>query len=73
MRKQIIRMKWLIIFICILVPGVILAQNPGGFDDDVTDNPVPLDGGVSLLIAAGIGYGIKKVRDQRKTNYTAKR
>ena len=26
----------------------------------------PIDGGVSLLIAAGIGYGIKKVRDERK-------
>ncbi len=26
----------------------------------------PLDAGVSLLIAAGIGYGVKKVRDKRK-------
>ncbi len=26
----------------------------------------PIDGGLSLLIAAGVGYGIKKVRDERK-------
>lgn len=29
-------------------------------------NDVPIDGGLSLLIAAGVGYGIKKVRDGRK-------
>ena len=27
---------------------------------------VPIDGGLSLLVAAGVGYGIKKVRDSRK-------
>ena len=30
------------------------------------DLPVPLDGGISLLIAAGIGYGAKKLHDHRK-------
>jgi hypothetical protein len=28
--------------------------------------PTPIDGGLSLLIAAGVGYGVKKVRDERK-------
>lgn len=28
--------------------------------------PVPIDGGLSLLVAAGIGYGVKKVRDERR-------
>ena len=28
--------------------------------------PIPVDGGVSLLLAAGAAYGIKKVRDSRK-------
>ena len=27
---------------------------------------VPIDGGLSFLLAAGVGYGIKKVRDSRK-------
>ncbi len=31
------------------------------------DNPdAPIDGGLSLLLAAGVGYGVKKVRDNRK-------
>ena len=27
---------------------------------------VPIDGGLSLLLAAGAGYGVKKIRQQRK-------
>ena len=29
-------------------------------------NPVPLDAGLSILIAAGAAYGAKKVNDLRK-------
>ncbi len=30
-------------------------------------NPnVPIDGGLSLLLAAGAGYGVKKINDKRK-------
>ena len=29
---------------------------------------IPIDGGVSFLIAAGAAYGIKKMRDSRKKN-----
>lgn len=35
---------------------------PGGSDPDAA----PIDGGLSLLIAAGVGYGVKKIRDERK-------
>ena len=43
------------------------AQGPGDPDtpESGTD-PIPLDGGISLLLAAGAAYGIKKVRDFRK-------
>lgn len=34
--------------------------------DDNFDPDTPIDGGLSILIAAGVGYGIKKVRDERK-------
>jgi hypothetical protein len=37
-----------------------LSQAQPGFDDTVND--VPVDGGLSLLVAAGIGYGAKKLR-----------
>ena len=26
----------------------------------------PIDGGLSLLIAGGVGYGVKKLREKRK-------
>ena len=42
-------------------PGV---GNPGG------GNVIPIDGGASLLAAAGIGYGVKKLYDSRKEKKT---
>jgi hypothetical protein len=54
----------MILFCCL--PGLVQAQ-PGPGCDPLTDPLcVPLDGGLSFLIAAGVGYGIKKVRDSRK-------
>ncbi len=35
-----------------------------GFTDDVND--VPVDGGLSLLVAAGVGYGAKKIKNRKK-------
>lgn len=66
MNKMLKIVKVMMIVCAILIPAILMAQPGGGFDDDVLDNPVPFDGGVSLLVAAGIGYGIKKVRDSRK-------
>jgi hypothetical protein len=43
------------------LPLISLAQ-PGG-DDDVVD--VPIDGGISLLVVAGVGYGAKKIYNLR--------
>lgn len=43
-----------------LLPMAALAQDPGGGPD------APIDGGLSLLLAAGVGYGVKKYRDNRK-------
>ncbi len=47
----------------LIIPGVALSQPPPPPELPVD---TPIDGGVSLLIAAGVGYGIKKVRDSRK-------
>ena len=38
----------------------VLANAQPGFGDDVND--VPIDGGLSVLVAAGIGYGLKKIK-----------
>ena len=64
MKNTVKRVRGILITFAIFIPAMLLAQ-PGGFEDDVEDNAVPFDGGVSLLVAAGIGYGIKKVRDNR--------
>lgn len=53
----------LLVFVCIF--GFAL----NGFCGD-PNNPLkrmPLDGGVSALIAAGVAYGVKKYRDYRKS------
>lgn len=66
MKSEVKILKTIFIACLIVLPGFLFAQ--GGFPQDVVDNPVPFDGGVSLLLAAGIGYGIKKARNNRKLN-----
>ena len=51
----------LIMLLCIALPMVTLAQGPPDPDD-----AVPIDGGLSLLVAAGVAYGAKKYRDAKK-------
>jgi len=49
-------------------PISIYAQTFGGppsFTPDVLDNPI--DGGLSLLLGAGVAYGAKKIRDKRRS------
>ena len=62
--KQAIRSFVLALMVVMLAIGA-QAQSPDPWDDaDSAD--VPLDGGLSLLVAAGAGYGVKKYRDSRK-------
>ena len=59
--KPVIYIALLIAMICIMPKAN--AQGPG-FGGDTQDTPI--DGGVSLLIAAGASYGIKKIYNKRK-------
>ncbi len=52
------------ILLCILFILPTLTHAQPVFDDDVND--VPIDGGLSLLVAAGVGYGAKKLKKKRK-------
>lgn len=56
-----------ILFMICLAPSISFAQalNPGDPCTD-PDEYCPIDGGVVALLAAGVGYGIKKVRDSRQ-------
>jgi hypothetical protein len=42
----------------------LLHAQPGFESTNVGDTPV--DGGISLLVAAGIGYGVKKLYNTKK-------
>jgi len=48
--------------ICFLIPVLPLLAQPTPPSD------APIDGGLSLLIAGGVGYGVKKLREKRKKN-----
>jgi hypothetical protein len=47
--------------LCFVLPLITLAQGP------VDPEDTPIDGGLSLLLAAGVGYGVKKYRDVKNT------
>ncbi len=60
--KKYINAQTVLILLILCLP--ILSNAQPGFGDDVED--VPVDGGLSLLVAAGVGYGAKKLREKRK-------
>jgi hypothetical protein len=45
-------------------PGAV-TSDPPAFQDDVADL-VPIDGGLTLLLAAGVAFGAKKANQYRK-------
>ena len=59
--SKLIKIIYLLIVIIAITAIKAHAQpsDPGGEVD------APIDGGLSLLIAGGVGYGIKKVRSKR--------
>lgn len=61
--KPIVLFSIVVICLFFFYPKLLLAQPPG-FENDTND--VPIDGGLSILLAAGIGYGIKRNFKQNK-------
>ncbi len=59
MRKANLIFRLFILMCCIGLPILCFAQ-PGPPDD------TPIDGGLTLLLAAGAAYGVKRYRDSRK-------
>lgn len=52
----------LLMLVCIALPVITLAQGPPDPED------TPIDGGLSLLLAAGAAYGIKKYHNYKTTD-----
>jgi len=51
-----------------ILPTVVMAAGPGfgGGVDDGGGACVPIDGGLSMLVVAGVGYGAKLVAANKK-------
>lgn len=57
--------RFCLMIVVLSMPMLLWAQGDPGDDPDPA---VPFDGGLSLLIAAGVGYAAKKGYDKRKKN-----
>jgi len=66
--KKIFNLQTLMILLVMLLPVLVHAQSDPGGDPDTA----PIDGGLSLLIAGGVGYGVKKVREKRASSQERK-
>jgi hypothetical protein len=59
----------MLIICCTCLPIISFSQitnDPPPPPPDPIDTSVPFDGGLSILIATGVLYGIKKVKEQKK-------
>lgn len=61
--KQILNIKTFLLLIILLSPALAMAD-----PDSIGEIDTPIDGGLSLLIAAGVGYGAKKLKEKRNNN-----
>ena len=59
--KSILNIKTVILLIVLFSPILLKAEplDPG------SDPDVPIDGGLSVLFAAGVGYGIRELRKKK--------
>ena len=72
--KKVLK-KVTLLFMLVALPTVmVLAQDgpPDPGDGGGGDPGVPIDGGISLLAAAGIAYGAKVVHARRKAKQAEK-
>jgi hypothetical protein len=60
--------RLLLIIAMLSIPFLINAQDPNDPGGGGGDPGAPIDGGLTILLATGIGYGIKKYRDGKKKN-----
>ena len=68
MKKQFLRYfkHAFLVLVMLITVNLSQAQIDSTGNPDDNDVAVPFDGGISVLLAAGVAVGIKKVRDERK-------
>ncbi len=67
--KKIILLFSVLLFFFMLVPQLLHALPPEDIDPTIDpcgdpDRVCPIDGGLGFMIAAGVAYGIKRVKQQ---------
>jgi hypothetical protein len=65
-KKRFYKLSAVLVTMITAFPFFVMAQDPGGGPD------APIDGGLSVLIAAGAAYGVKKYRDHKKQQHEDK-
>ena len=64
--------RWLLVLTLVVALGeAVRAQAPssgGPTPGALAPTAIPLDGGAALLLAGGIAYGIKHLRNRRRKN-----
>jgi len=57
-----------LLIVCFITPLNVFAKKPSDLENSDCDVPTqaPFDGGLTILLAAGVGYAIKKGYDNRK-------
>ena len=58
--KKILNINTVLFLIVLLLPVLAMAD-----PEALTETDAPIDGGLSLLVAAGVGYGAKKLKEKR--------
>jgi hypothetical protein len=66
MKKYILRLS-LALSLAVITSLAVKAQP--GFDDDIEDTPI--DGGIALLVGAGIAFGAKRMHGFNKAKNNA--
>jgi len=56
--------RFVLIFILIMQVSVISYTQPRSLPRD--PESAPIDGGLSLLVAAGVGFGIKRIKERNE-------
>ncbi|HMZ47041.1 MAG TPA: hypothetical protein PLU36_09580 [Chitinophagaceae bacterium] len=63
MKTKLLRLTGILAIVMLIAIPVMAQDNFPDPEDDI-----PVDGGLTLLLAAGAGLGAKKLRDKRKQN-----
>lgn len=61
MKTKLLRVIGVLAIIMLIALPVIAQDNFPEPEDDI-----PIDGGITLLLAAGAGYGAKKLKEKRR-------